>query len=243
MNKNITDGIACRVLLIHPSKGFEERGRFMDVQLKGMGIDYECVSGADADSELLVEMSKQLFSGELANASAAHRSCTAKHLLAYRRVLQEGWPGVLVFEDDMELSPRFADIVSRSLAEVPEGATIVSYEDTRMRFVERSRRQRGRLLYPGDRDRMAGAYYINRAACQLFMDIADRQKIGLPIDIEHRCALKRKDLQYLWCEPTVASQGSFSGRFTSALDGKRHRFEALRYRLRRAYRRLLYFLR
>lgn len=235
----------CAVLLIHPTTGFEDRGLYQAAQLGALSIEYKTIDGADAGSESLEDISSRCFSEPLLGASAAHRSCTAKHLLAYRHVVDNNLDGTLVLEDDIRLKPRFMEIFARSLEELKhwDGPVIASYEDTRLRFVPRSRRRRGQVLYPGDRDRFAGAYYINRSACEKMLEIARTRGFSRPVDLEHRAALDRGELTYLWCEPTIATQGSFNGKFKSRLNAGSKILTGLRQRFKYLYRRLLYNLR
>ncbi|MCM1312518.1 MAG: hypothetical protein NC206_11785 [Bacteroides sp.] len=74
------------------------------------------------------------------------------------------------------------------------------------------------MLYPGDRDRMAGCYYINAAAARLICENYGKDENStLAIDLFHNKLLKDGRLQYLWCQPTVATQGSHTGKFGSAI--------------------------
>ena len=47
---------------------------------------------------------------------------------------------------------------------------LISYEDSSLRFIPRSQREKNRKLYPAPKGRMAGAYFINRIAAQSVID-------------------------------------------------------------------------
>lgn len=241
--------VNCETFLIHPSKGFEEREEYVKSQLHPIGIEYEHIDTCDAHSDSLRLKTRHWFRGSMLETNENIRSCTAKHLSAYELIVERGLPGALILEDDVTLSNKFCGVFNASIAEYEadetyrDKAVVISYENSRLRFVERSRRIKGKYLYPGVCDRMAAAYYINNAACRLMLDIAQTRKLGLPIDLEHNEALKRGQLTYLWCHPTIITQGSFDGRFASSLSSKKKQFISLRWHLKLAYRRLLYFFR
>lgn len=242
-------GISCETFLIHPSQGYEDREKHIKSQLESINIPYHPIDTCDADSDSLNTQSKLWFRDYMLSTTENRKSCTAKHLTAYQIILERNLPGALILEDDVILSSNFCEIFNRSLEELNSDASyrdqpiIISYEDTRLRFVERSRRKKGKLLYIADRDRMTAAYYINNKACKLMLQIAENKKFGEPIDIEHKNALRNRLLTYLWCQPTIASQGSFNGKFKSAISSKQRRFAALIWTFKLSYHKFLYFLR
>ena len=120
-------------------------------------------------------------------------SCTLKHFLAYEKILAENLTGALILEDDAILSKNFDGIFPRTIMEYESTCLseniIISYEDTRLRFVPRSQRTKGKYLYLGDRDRMARAYFINQQAARMILNEVKTNKCHLPIDLYHRYLL------------------------------------------------------
>ncbi len=172
-------------------------------------------------------------------------SCAYKHLLAYQEIMNRNLPGALILEDDICLSKNFTDIFRKSMAELKVSGVeraIISYEDTRLRFVPRSKRIKGQVLYEGDRDRMAGAYYISRECARYMLAYVVQQRLGIPIDWLHCQMLKSGEITYYWCSPTIATQGSHNGLFHSALSEKTVS-AYVKWQLERAYKQLLYWLR
>lgn len=242
------DETSPKIFLIHPSVGFKQREVFIREQLHPLGLDYEIVSECDAGSDSLKSKSEKWFGGHIINATDNIKSCTAKHLSAYEKILERNLNGALILEDDVKIDRRFREILLKSISELDQRkefrdtAVIISYENTRLRFIERSRRKKGQLLYKGDRDRMAAAYYINNAACKTLLDHAMKEKLKDPIDLEHNKALRNGLITYLWCQPAVATQGSFDGTFTTSL-GKKKKFTRFRWNTKLLYHKLLYWLR
>ncbi len=219
------------------------RAAHIDGMMARMDLPFEYILAGDK-ADLSRSVLTEYFGGPMARVSGA-TSCAYKHLLACREILERGLPGALVLEDDAILFKKFPALLGSALAELeakdPSRAALISFEDTRLRFVPRSERCRGRVLYPGDRDRFAGIYYINAAAARLILDRSRDEKMSMPIDIFHCCLLERGLLDYWWTHPCGATQGSHNGAFASALS--HDRAAAIVWRLRRGYRKLLYWLR
>lgn len=174
-------------------------------------------------------------------------SCACKHLLACQQIVSRGLPGALVLEDDIVLSPRHEEVVRHTIAELPAGEpAMISYEETRLRYVPRSKRRKGQYLYAGDRDRFAGAVYINSAAARAILSEAEKNGLDCPIDIFHRRLLNQNKLKYYWSHPCTAVQGSFNGLFRTGFDARRSAnasAKAMMWKAKRLYRKLLYFFR
>lgn len=120
---------------------------------------------------------------------------------------------------------------------------LISFEDSRLRFVPRSNRIPGKYLYKGDRDRMAGAYYISKGAAQQVMDYVEQHKCDIPVDLLHGLLIREIDFPYYWCQPTIATQGSFSGKFSSSLSSKKEFCIWASWKFKLNYKKLLYYFR
>lgn len=233
------------IIVLHVSSGYEERAAHIERTMARHGLEFEYMLRgdiADIDSEVLSEYFSDSF-----GAKDAVTSCSYKHLLACKRIVDAGWPGAVVMEDDAVLFGRFNEILPeavRQLDEREKGPAILSLEDTRLRFVPRSRRRRGVLVYPGDRDRLAGCYYINRAGAEAVLAAACGHKLDRPIDTFHRLMLDRGEIAYWWLQPPIATQGSFTGLFPSSLSTRYSRIVTpVVWKLKLSYRKLLYWLR
>lgn len=237
--------IAASVLVIHVSKGYEERLKHIERLSALHRFKYTLILDGDKDT-LTASMLSKWFSEDMLKPSGAV-SCAYKHLLAYRHIIENSLPGALILEDDVVLFRKFNETFNRSLKELSDrGITqaLISYEDSRLRFVERSRRIKGQLLYDADKDRFAACYYITHEAAQLLLDKAEQDKIHQPIDIFHASCIKEFGLNYMWCQPAIASQGTNYGKFASGISTKHYsRYSGLKWKIKLNYRKLLYFLR
>lgn len=235
-------------LVLHVKKGFENRARHIEKMLGRMGIRFEYILDGDVE-DITPDILRRYFKGDKMAGPYPHTSCALKHLAAYRVILERGLDGALVLEDDIFLKKNFIKVFNKSMEELDALSdsgvlpVIVSYEDTRLRFVPRSRRRKGVVLYDGDRDRMAGAYYINRAAASVVLGHAETKRVDIQIDLLHCALLRDGRLRYLWCQPTVATQGSHNGRLASGIAINKSVFSPPAWRLKLVYKKLLYWLR
>ena len=239
-----------KIFIIHAKK-YVARKAYIDKILRSRPYIYEFIEEGDAET-LSEKVVSTYFTGKEMGKGVCMKepkilSCALKHFLAYEKILADGLMGALILEDDAILSKNFDEIFPQTIMEYESTClsenTIISYEDTRLRFVPRSQRTKGKYLYLGDRDRMTGAYFINRLAAQMILDEVKTNKCHLPIDLYHRYLLNSGKLKYMWCQPTIASQGSYTGKFCSTLSNKGGWKVKITWQCKLLYKKLLYNLR
>lgn len=237
-----------KVLVIHVKQGYKDRAEHIENMMEELRIPFEYVLDGDV-SDLTAGILDKYFKrdGVLRKGNCPPQlSCTYKHLLAYERILENNWKGALILEDDIILRKDFAAIFNHCMEEYEAMSTadiLISFEDSRLRFVPRSRRVKGKYLYKGTKDRMAGAYYISNSAAGSIMNYISENKCSLPIDLLHSLLIKQEDLPYYWCQPTIATQGSFTGKFHSSLSIKEELGIKISWKLKLVYKKFLYFMR
>ena len=236
-----------RILVIHAAS-LKERGEHIDRMLKGMGLEYEFI--AEADRDLLTDelMNRYLADGpEKMSEKLSTASCTIKHFIACEKVLEAHDDGALILEDDIVLHKDFQSLFGRCMSEYQQhhadSPILISLEDSSLRFVPRSQRTKGQMLYPAEKGRMAGAYYVNKQACQAIIDSLKAERCRIPIDHYHNLLMSRGLIQCLWAQPAMATQGSFMGVFGSSLSKRNDRMIKLRWIFKKNYKRFLYWLR
>lgn len=230
-----------KIYVIHAKK-YTDHERHINGMMSRFGLPFEYILDGDAD-ELDEGFLAKNFTERMRRSDRRILSCSTKHLLAMQRLLDTEEESALIFEDDVILKKNFLKVYGEVAEEVKQYAgqpVLISFEDTRLRFVEHSRRVKGQHLYKGDRDRFAACYYVNRLGAQA---ILDNVPLDEPIDLYHKRLLKGDKLLYLWCHPTIATQGSFNGLFNSSLTPSRRKLKAFEWQLKRLYRLLLYRLR
>ena len=233
------------IIVIHVRKGYEDRAAHIEAMMQGLGVPFEYLLDGDI-SDLSTGILETYFAPEFRGFDAL-RSCSYKHLLACETIIRNNWPGAIIMEDDAELFRNFKEIAERAvteLGELPAAPAIISFEDTRLRFVPRSEREKGKVIYRGDRDRLAGCYFINNAGARAVVDYAASRKLDRPIDNFHALMLREGRLDYYWTHPTAATQGSFTGLFPSSLTKRYGKLlTPFVWQFKLNYRKLLYWFR
>jgi len=236
------------VLVIH-AKHLTDRKKHMEQQLRNWPGHVEYILDYDK-SELTDDVIKTYIQPgcELDNKSGA-TSCAIKHLLACQYIVDHQLEGALVLEDDIVLHPHFVDDFEQTMEEYHrkyrEKPVLISYEDSSLQFIPRSRRVKGKWLYeaPHGRVRFTGAlYYSNKVALAILSEVY-ANKCNIAIDHFHMNLYRKGIIYSLWCEPCLATQGSFTGAFISSIGGQVRAFEYYRWKLKYTYKRLVYWFR
>lgn len=236
-----------KTFVIHPDK-FKERGIHMERMLSDVGLRYEFVNEGHDDAQTEVYLNSFLKNGREKMLSRNSRSlCTISHFLAYQLILQNELDGALIMEDDTVLYKNFKQLFEQSMVEYrqryADKKVIISYEDSSLQFVPRSKRKKGQMLYAATKDRMAGVYFINRQAAQAILNRLKNEPADVAIDVYHNQLIKEGFIDYLWCQPALATQGSFTGAFRSTLSKKKDHMIKFRWWFKKNYKKLLYNLR
>jgi glycosyl transferase family 25 len=211
-----------KVYVVHIKAGHEQRERHITSELAAKNIPFEFMLDGDMQ-DLTRERLEKYFTGDMKKISPG-TSCAMKHLLIYEELLRSGIPMALVLEDDVVLLSNFLRVMPELLDELTRleqdkpGALILSLENSSLRFIPRSRREKGRRLYPETRGRCAAAYIINRAAAIAVLEHCSAHKCSLPIDWYHNELASRSIVHIYWCHPPLAEQGSFNGLFATSID-------------------------
>lgn len=235
-----------KTLVIHATH-LTERNRRIRQQLDRLGIDYDFILEGDK-KDLTEDILDTYFTkGSVMHEANGAASCAMKHILACQYIIKNGLKGALILEDDIELHSDFKEKFEQSMEEYHKYHTdkpvIISYEDSTLQFVPHSQRKPGQMLYPADKGRYTGAFFINDKGAKAVIDTINKEKCHLPIDGYHIYLIGKGVLTALWCQPAIATQGSFTGLYSSAIKQRRHGFIRLRWYLKLYYKRFLYFLR
>ena len=233
-------------LVIHVGK-FRERAESIERQMKAEKMCFTYILKGDMDDIDDAVLARYFKAGrdDMYRVSPI-TSCALKHLYAYEHILDNDLPGALILEDDAILDKDFSRKFDQSIKEYEERyacqPVIISYENSALVFVPRSQRRKGQMLYPGNKDRYAGGYFVSRKAAEVILDDVRQNRCELAIDGYHNYLLHQGKIQYLWCHPTIVQQGTVIGRFSSSLSAD-DLMQKLRWKLKLGYKQLLYFLR
>lgn len=235
-----------KIYVLHVKTGFEDRKIHIDAMMSRLGLDFEYILDGDM-SDLDDDRLQTYFRGKMQAVTAA-TSCAYKHLLVYKKMVDENIEAALVLEDDIFLAKNFVEIFERSIEQMQsvERPFYVGYEATWLKLVPRSERRKGQVVYPAAATQCAGAYYINLAFAQMVLDTIIEEKCDIPFDIYLSSLASRGLHDIYWSYPVVAQQGSHDGRMSSAIGNSvvgNRTFVRIRRSLTFRYKKILYLFR
>jgi glycosyl transferase family 25 len=233
-----------KTYVIHVSDALE-REVHIKTQINNKKLDYVFVNEGDK-KDLYKPILEKYFTGPLCQASAA-TSCAYKHILAYEDMLANNTELALVLEDDIFLSENFSEALAKTILEIKRRNLqnfIVSLEDSNLRYVKGSERNKNQLLYKNNHGRMTGAYLTDRAAALKMMQEINKNKCAENIDWFHNRCSEKDIINIYWLHPTIATQGSLNGNISSLIGNKPGGlFRLLSFRLEKNYKKILWRLR
>ena len=130
------------------------------------------------------------------------KGCYASHIQAWRQLLASDAPALVVLEDDVRLTPQFADVVN-AIAALQE-----PWDMVKLLGRDREKVRSQRPLVPGtalvDYSRvpsMSAGYVVSRAGAAKLL--AHRQPFGRPIDVDLRFWWECDQLRILGVSPSA----------------------------------------
>ncbi len=130
------------------------------------------------------------------------KGCYASHIQAWRQLLASDAPALVVLEDDVRLTPQFADVVN-AIAALQE-----PWDMVKLLGRDREKVRSQRPLVPGtalvDYSRvpsMTAGYVVSRAGAAKLL--AHRQPFGRPIDVDLRFWWECDQLHILGVSPSA----------------------------------------
>lgn len=203
--------------------------------LDGLGIPYQRVSAIDARKR--IDLIRRVVHRDFVyvparrNLTDAEVGCYLSHLAALKRVVRQGLPAAMIFEDDVVFDPSFPHFYRHDLAKFLAASDIVKFEGIHYPHTSKSgiaiaEGTTGRLLLRIKPTLGAAAYAVTRNGALALLKAAsvpDR-----PFD--HKLAYyDRHWVDYAETEPFLARQATY----TSNLEGEReiHDLRGVRLRL------------
>ncbi len=233
-----------RAYIIHVSDAYD-REEHMQNQLKDKDLDSIFI--LDGDKQTLTQpLIDEFFKGDIMAKVSNTTSCAYKHILAYQKVAEGNDSVALILEDDIRFYSNFSVLqdILREIKERELQSFIISLEDSDLRYVGKSERRKGQLIYPKEDGRFAGAYLIDKVAATNLLAYVKKAKIGIPIDWFHNECMREGVLQMYWSHPPLALQGSLDGSIRSLIDNKKFGcFRRASFRIQKIYKKCLYFFR
>ncbi|MDR3243990.1 MAG: glycosyltransferase family 25 protein [Elusimicrobiota bacterium] len=229
------------------------REKHIKEQIKNLNIDFTFVNDGDQTDLTMEIISKNFIDG--LNRICGETSCTYKHFLAYRDMIDNNIDYGIIFENDIFLDKNFEKSLFKAIDEIenadisgamgaedsPKSENIfLSLEDSYFKFVRGSERKKGQTVYKIDRNiygrhylsRCAGAYLVNLNCVKAMIKKLDTNKTGEIIDCFITTCAREKLIDIYWLHPTIATQGSRNGMISSMFSERKVKYPLF---LRRFY--------
>jgi GR25 family glycosyltransferase involved in LPS biosynthesis len=197
---------------------FEDRHRHMNAQATKYGLNLEYIWPFDADALTDVDMAR-VKEDALPRPSV---SAVLKHLEAQTRQVDREQPVCLVLEDDAILFDGFVEKLERTLqlakALDPGWLIFLGGADNHIdaRFLESKA-----LRLIEQPISTAEAYLLDLEGCRRRLGWFDENLIRLPADHLLKAMDEALGIRHYWASEPLATQGSITGRFRTALDSSR----------------------
>ena|GEM_PF-88905 len=176
-------------------------------------------------------------------------SCTYKHLLGFRDVVNNNLPYGIAFENDIILDKNFTEIIFKALDEIKARNLkniVISLEDTMLKYIPKSKRVKGQLIYrnPG-MIRFAGAYLFDLEFAKNMINHVDTKGCDDVIDWYINRRDKEGLIDIYWLHPTIAAGGSATGDIGSYFGFRSHVgfLRKISFKVQRAYKKFLWNMR
>ena len=151
-----------KTYIIHVSDAIEREKQIKD-QLKGKNLEPVFICEGDM-KDLSKEVLDRLFKGRMHKVDPM-TSCGYKHILSYQKVVENDDEICLILEDDTYFYPDFNNNFEKLLSEIRSRKLdnfVLSIEDSTLKYIARSKREKGVLIYPESYGRTCGAYLIDK---------------------------------------------------------------------------------
>lgn len=210
-----------KIFVIHYKK-LINRKQYILSQFEKYDIrDYEFI---EIDRDELYKHNISMFQEKFNNAQIA---ISLSHICAYKQI-SDNYDNGLIFEDDVVLSDNFTDILNKYMSQLPEDYDMLFIGNGCNLHIEKNKLIPNKniyekCLYPtkwgGDgASRCTDSYIISKKCAKKLCEYINNleYKINLPIDWFLNVAARDNNFKVYWAEPTIVTQGTQNGLFTSS---------------------------
>ena len=210
-----------KIFVIHYKK-LTNRKQFILSQFEKYNIcDYEFI---EIDRDELYNHNISMFQKNFDNAQIA---ISLSHFYAYKQI-SDKYDNGLIFEDDVVLSDNFTDILNKYMTQLPKDYDMLFIGDGCNLHIKNDKLIHNqniyeKCLYPtswgGDgASRCSDSYIISKKCANKLCEYINNleYKINLEIDWWLNVAARDNIFKVYWAEPTIVTQGTQNGLFTSS---------------------------
>lgn len=209
------------IFIIHYKK-LIDRKKFILAQFEKHNItDYEFI---EIDRDELYNHDISMFQNDYNNCQIA---ISLSHFYAYKQI-SEKYENGLIFEDDVILSNNFTDILNKYINELPKDYDMLFIGNGCNLHIEEhkliyNKNIYEKSLYPttwggGGATRCTDSYIVSKNCANKICEYINnlKYKINLPIDVWLNVTARDNIFKVYWAEPTIVTQGTQNGLFTSS---------------------------
>jgi glycosyl transferase family 25 len=213
-----------KIFVIHYAKLVDRKQHIISQFAKHNFTDYEFV---EIDRDELVNENTDIFESGYNKAQIA---ISLSHFKAYREISEKLENG-LILEDDVFLCDSFSDILSMYMSHLPTNYDMMFIGDGCNLHIPKEELIHNKFVYEkfvghaswGEgggfgATRCADSYVVSNKGAKKLCEYIDNltYKINLPVDWWLNIALRDANCSVYWCEPTIATQGTQNGAFSSS---------------------------
>ena len=210
-----------KIFVIHYKKLINRKLFILEQFLKYNISDYEFI---EIDRDELYNHNISMFQQNYNNSQIA---ISLSHFYAYTQI-SDKYDNGLIFEDDVILDDNFTDILNKYITQLPKDYDMLFIGNGCNLHIENHKLISNQNIYEkclnptswgGDgASRCTDSYIISKKCanklCQYINNL--EYKINLPIDWWLNVAARDNIFKVYWAEPTIVTQGTQNGLFTSS---------------------------
>lgn len=225
------------IYIIHVSEGYEDRKLHIDKHLPERGLsNFEYILQGDI-KDITPFIAENYFTK---NLKPAEISCSYKHILVYKKMVDERIEKSLILEDDAFLETNAVELINRIEYEMRHEKNYIINIEKSNYSVPWIFKRHNKFCYLASHTKRCGGYIIHLDVAEKIVRYLDVEKIDLPIDSFQ--TKNRDTLCYntYWLDPAIVTQGSKNGSFASELSRRKtSKFKKLTSTLRDFYQRFI----
>lgn len=205
-----------KIFIVHYKKLIERKTHILEQFAKYNITNYEFI---EIDRDELHLQNTSMFTKNY--NSNAKRAITLSHIYAYRESLK--YDTTLILEDDIIFSDNFINILQSYLNQTPQGYDMLFIGDGCKHHIDTNKLIPNKYIYERDlpsefASRCADSYIISKSCAMKLCKYIDNlpNKINNNIDLWLNIAAVDNKLKIYWAEPTIVTQGTQNGMFTTS---------------------------
>jgi glycosyl transferase family 25 len=218
-----------KIYVLHVKEGYEDREKSIEEQLSNLNLEFEFVLEHDIPELTETKLSKYFVKDHTLRDSEL--SCSMKHIETLQKIEKSEGKIFLVLEDDVLFSKKTLDILTQLASELETVETdfVISLGNAANMYTPKKELKEGKLLYRNIENRAADSFLISKEAVQKRLQWLEKNTTTLPADHMYNLIDNEVGNHIYWLEPTIVTQGSQAGLFTSSIQKAKpfHRFRWL----------------